>query len=68
MKRVAASKSQVPGTSCGFLPEHNRSLKGVLSTYVQRSLAPEDWSSVRKQAWEDASVEDWKREGESGAS
>ena len=44
-------------------PEHNRSLKGMLAKYVQRSLAPEDWEAAREQAWEKAAVEDWKREG-----
>jgi bifunctional DNA-binding transcriptional regulator/antitoxin component of YhaV-PrlF toxin-antitoxin module len=46
-----------------FPPEHNRSLKGVLAKYVQRSLAPEDWASVREQAWDEAIAEDWQRRG-----
>jgi AbrB family looped-hinge helix DNA binding protein len=51
-----------------FPPEHERSLKGVLAKYVTRSLAPEDWSSVRERAWDEAVAEDWKRDTELGES
>lgn len=34
-----------------YLPEHDRSLRGVLEQYAQRTVSAEEWNEVRKQAW-----------------
>ncbi|HEX4965416.1 MAG TPA: AbrB/MazE/SpoVT family DNA-binding domain-containing protein [Thermoanaerobaculia bacterium] len=34
-----------------YPPEHDRSLRGVLEQYVQRTVSPEEWNEVREQAW-----------------
>jgi bifunctional DNA-binding transcriptional regulator/antitoxin component of YhaV-PrlF toxin-antitoxin module len=46
-----------------YPPEHNRSLRGILEQYVQRTVAPEEWNEVREQAWEEALAKDWSRDG-----
>jgi AbrB family looped-hinge helix DNA binding protein len=40
-----------------FPPEHNRSLRGILSPLVRRKLPPERWQEVRAEAWGEASGE-----------
>ena len=42
-----------------FPPDHQRSLKGVLASYVRRSATPDEWPKVRDQAWPQAALEDW---------
>jgi bifunctional DNA-binding transcriptional regulator/antitoxin component of YhaV-PrlF toxin-antitoxin module len=42
-----------------FPPEHQRSLKGILAGYVQRSVTSEEWPKVREDSWAQAALEDW---------
>jgi hypothetical protein len=44
----------------GQVSEHSHSLKGILSGFVERSLSEDEWPNVRQEAWEQASIEDWK--------
>jgi AbrB family looped-hinge helix DNA binding protein len=37
-----------------YPPEHNQSLRGVLSNFVQKPVAPDQWTHARDQAWRDA--------------
>ena len=37
-------------------PEHDRSLRGALAGYVQRSVPEEEWEQARQQAWSDATA------------
>ena len=41
-----------------FPPEHDRSLRGVLASSIDRTLDPEKWQEVRVKAWADATAED----------
>ncbi len=42
-------------------PEHNRSLKGILSAYATRTVSEAEWPEVREAAWEAAARERWSR-------
>ncbi len=47
-----------------YPPEHNRSLKGILAGYVQRSVSEEEWPQAKEEAWAQATIEDWAQEDE----
>jgi bifunctional DNA-binding transcriptional regulator/antitoxin component of YhaV-PrlF toxin-antitoxin module len=47
-----------------YPPEHNRSLRGALK--ATRLLSTDELRDAREQAWEEAVMEDWNREGEEG--
>ena len=32
-------------------PEHDRSLRGALASYVEHTLPPEEWAEERAKAW-----------------
>ncbi|HEX6898484.1 MAG TPA: AbrB/MazE/SpoVT family DNA-binding domain-containing protein [Thermoanaerobaculia bacterium] len=40
-------------------PEHDRSLRGALASYVQRPISEDEWEQAREQAWSDAAAR-WK--------
>lgn len=43
-------------------PEHNRSLLGILSKYVTKSLGEgEEWDRAREAAWEEAALDRVRR-------
>ncbi len=43
-------------------PEHNRSLKGSLSSYVKSPLSADELRIGREGAWRESAVESWSRE------
>ena len=42
-----------------FPPEHDRSLRGILSFATKKALDPERWDEVRSKAWVEAARESW---------
>jgi bifunctional DNA-binding transcriptional regulator/antitoxin component of YhaV-PrlF toxin-antitoxin module len=47
-----------------YPPEHNRSLRGILSKYVKRHLTTEELREAREKAWAEAVTKDWNSENE----
>jgi bifunctional DNA-binding transcriptional regulator/antitoxin component of YhaV-PrlF toxin-antitoxin module len=45
-----------------YPPEHNRSLRGILSKYVKRHLSTEEFREAREKAWAEAVARDWNSE------
>lgn len=41
-----------------YPPEHDRSLKGILASYVRRSVSEEEWPRAKEEAWARAARED----------
>lgn len=46
-------------------PEHDRSLQGSLSSYVESSLSADELRQAREGAWREAAVENWRKESAS---
>lgn len=40
-----------------YPPDHNRSLRGILSAYTNVSISAEEWSQAVADAWQDPSDE-----------
>ncbi|MCB1057435.1 MAG: AbrB family transcriptional regulator [Acidobacteria bacterium] len=47
-------------------PEHDRSLRGVLSSSIRRPVAPERWQELRDEAWAQTVAEEWSNEEQEG--